>query len=225
MKITKLQASSLLISLVLIAGILSAIFLAKDNWLHQENSSNYYHKRYLSEKLDLTDKLNNLDEKCQQEFNGNIKDNVKGINIEIKNLKFYFICERKKFFLQESSKKYISIKNIKDWINIDVAEVYTISSLAELPPSSETKPKIVIAKNDINERLDNYFYGVIITDYLFYFTGNKKIYGRVYSSYDNEREERNLTYRASVIQNLERKYATWKYLPHSRNILGNDQTN
>lgn len=225
MKITKLQASSLLVSLILISSIISVIFLAKDNWLHQENISNDYHARYLSEKLSLKDKLNNLDEKCQQKFNGNVKDSFKAINIKIGNIIFSFICERNKFFLQESSKKYIQIENIKDWINLDVAEVSSISSLSELPPSSEATPKIVITKNDIKERLDNHFYGIIITDYLFDFTGSKKIYGRVYSSYDNEREERNLTYRASVIQNLERQYATWKYLSYSRNILGNDKTN
>ncbi len=76
------------------------------------------------------------------------------------------------------------------------------------------------ACNDIDENLPQDFYGIVITDYLFDIRG-KKMYGVLYSSYDNAREERNLTFRRAVINNLENKYSYWKYLPNSENSIGN----
>ncbi|MBS9783528.1 MAG: DUF2572 family protein, partial [Pasteurella sp.] len=70
----------------------------------------------------------------------------------------------------------------------------------------------------INEKLAYNFYGIIITDYFFDITG-KKFYGKLYSSYDNKREERNLSYNKTVIKYIKKNYSTWSYLPHSQNIL------
>lgn len=60
-----------------------------------------------------------------------------------------------------------------DLSNVPNQEIYTIHSLAELPSSSEREPKIVLAKNAINENLPQEFYGIVITDYLFDITGKK----------------------------------------------------
>ena len=76
-------------------------------------------------------------------------------------------------------------------------------------------------KRQIEERLDEHFYGIIITDYYFDITGSKRVYGVLYSTFDNEREERNLTFRRAVVDNLEKKYSKWHLVPNSKNILNN----
>lgn len=77
----------------------------------------------------------------------------------------------------------------------------------------------MIAQNEINENLPEDFYGIVITDYLFDITG-KKMYGTLYSSYDNARKERNLTFKKEVIRQLEAKYSYWRYLANSENMIG-----
>ena len=77
-------------------------------------------------------------------------------------------------------------------------------------------------KNKIDEKLDKDFYGIIITQDYFDITGKGKIYGALYSSFDNVREERNLTFKKSVIANLDNKFSIWQEIPYSRNVLKND---
>ena len=113
--------------------------------------------------------------------------------------------------------------NIENWLDLDsyASQIIYINSLSELPKNSEDDPKIVVAKKAIEERLDEHFYGIIITDYHFDITGSKKVYGVLYSTFDNEREERNLTFRKAVVDNLEQKYSKWYLVPNSKNILNN----
>ena len=87
--------------------------------------------------------------------------------------------------------------------------------MSELPDTTLSTPKIVVAKNAIDEKLEKNFYGVIITDYYFDITGSKKIYGVLYSSFDNLREERNLTFSRAVVENIAARYAHWTRLPYS----------
>ena len=49
----KLDASSLLSSLLILATILTLLFLTKENWLRQESVVNGYYQQYLSSKLAL----------------------------------------------------------------------------------------------------------------------------------------------------------------------------
>ena len=90
--------------------------------------------------------------------------------------------------------------------------------MSELPDTTLSTPKIVVAKNAIDEKLEKNFYGVIITDYYFDITGSKKIYGVLYSSFDNLREERNLTFSRAVVENIATHYADWTRLPYSNHF-------
>ena len=47
----KLEASSLFSSLLILSGILTLLFLTKENWLKQESVANSYYQQYLSSKL------------------------------------------------------------------------------------------------------------------------------------------------------------------------------
>ncbi|MGX2948411.1 DUF2572 family protein, partial [Frederiksenia canicola] len=98
-------------------------------------------------------------------------------------------------------------------------KIYRIHSLSELPKSSESNPQVVIALNDIDGALQENFYGIIITDYYFDVRGKYKIFGALYSSFNNQREERNLTYRRKVIDNIEQHFSHWEYLENSRHLL------
>ena len=90
--------------------------------------------------------------------------------------------------------------------------------MSELPETTISTPKIVVAKNAIDEKLEKNFYGIIITDYYFDITGSKKIYGVLYSSFDNLREERNLTFSRTVVENIAARYAHWTRLPYSNHF-------
>ncbi len=46
------------------------------------------------------------------------------------------------------------------------------------------------------------------------------MYGTLYSSYDNAREERNLTFKKEVLAELEARYSAWRYLPYSEHLMG-----
>ena len=90
--------------------------------------------------------------------------------------------------------------------------------MSELPETTISTPKIVVAKNAIDEKLEKNFYGIIITDYYFDITGSKKIYGVLYSSFDNLRKERNLTFSRAVVENIATRYAHWARLPYSNHF-------
>lgn len=212
------KASSILVSLIIISGVLTLIFLSQDRWLHQEKISLGHYQHYLSGQLRLS-KIIQANDECAQQKKPQIQ-------VEIGEVIYRYACEKESIFIQPkpTKDKYIAFTHIQNWLDIEnfQSEISYISSLTELPKTSESAPKIVIAKNAIDERLPEHFYGIIITDYYFDITGNKKIYGALYSSFDNLREERNLTFKKSVIDNLDNHYAKWHLLPYSKSLFLNE---
>lgn len=215
--IKKLEGSSLLSSLLILSGILTLLFFAKENWLKQESVANGYYQKYLSSKMALLKKLD------QDQCNTYQKQEV---TEEVKILPYSYLCEKSSLFIKSkpTREKYIAFDNIENWLDLkkSQSEILYITSLSELPKNSETTPRIVVAKNAIDEKLEDNFYGIVITDYYFDITGNKKIFGVLYSSFDNAREERNLTFRKAVVDNLEKQYSEWHLAPNSKNLLKNE---
>lgn len=215
--IRKYQGSSLLSSLLILSGILTLLFFAKENWLKQESVANGYYQKYLSSKMALLKKVDQ--DQCATYQKQEVTE-------EVKILPYSYLCEKSSLFIKPkpTREKYIAFDNIENWLDLKKyqSEILYITSLSELPKNSETTPKIVIAKNAIDEKLEDNFYGVVITDYYFDITGSKKIFGVLYSSFDNEREERNLTFRKAVVDNLEKQYFEWHLVPNSKNLLKNE---
>ncbi|MEG9489021.1 DUF2572 family protein [Mannheimia indoligenes] len=218
------NASALLVSLILISSILAIFFLTKEKWIRQQNITQFYSEKYLADKyyilaLYKQDK-NKLCQKLKKDMIIQSDFSPQKLNF----LQYQFECQFNSLFKDKkpSKEKYIPFTQLSDYLdlaNVPAQEIYTIRSLSELPSSSEDNPKIIIAQNEINENLPQDFYGIVITDYLFDITG-KKMYGTLYSSFDNAREERNLTFKKEVIAQLEAKYSYWQYLPHSENTIG-----
>ena len=76
-----------------------------------------------------------------------------------------------------------------------------------------------MAKKAIEERLDEQFLRHYYYRLPFDITGSKRVYGVLYSTFDNEREERNLTFRRAVVDNLEKKYSKMASGAEFKNIL------
>ncbi|MEG9544547.1 DUF2572 domain-containing protein [Mannheimia sp. HC-2023] len=223
MKVQK-NASALLVSLILISSILAILFLTKEKWISQQNITQFYSEKYLADKYHFLalykEDKNKLCQKLKKDMIIQSDFSPQKLNF----LQYQFECQFNSLFRDKkpTKEKYIPFVQSSDYLdlaNVPSQEIYTIRTLSELPPSSEDNPKIVIAQNEINENLPQDFYGIVITDYLFDITG-KKMYGALYSSFDNAREERNLTFKKEVISQLEAKYSYWQYLPHSENTIG-----
>lgn len=214
------SASSLLVSLMMISSIGVVLFLNRDYWLRNEKISQQHYLTYLSEKLAMIE-YDRLDK--ERECNNQQKERL---SFKLKNLNYSFYCEFRSIFIRPkpTKEKYILVENINDWLDVETFSnnIYLISSLAELPPSSEENPKLVRTTQAINGRLTQPFYGIVITDYPFNYT-DKRIYGTIYSSYaGNDPNRRNLSYKKAVIQNIERDNSNWHYLPNSNNLLHNE---
>ncbi|MDP8033744.1 DUF2572 family protein [Pasteurella atlantica] len=209
------NASVGLVSIILLMGILSVIFLAKDRWLNTEKITQYYYSDYLTKKFQLVDYLH-------QDKNAlcNLYKKEK-VEIEISGMIYQLFCKNINIFkIEPTKKKYVPFNDIQQYLDIEhyQEQIIHIQSLKDLPKTSSRHPSVVIADNAIDESLKKNFYGIIITDYHFDIKG-KKFYGKLYSSYDNEREERNLSYKKSVIKYLKSKYGAWFYIPNSQNLL------
>ncbi|WP_170143762.1 DUF2572 family protein [Otariodibacter oris] len=196
------------------------IFLSYDSLLIKDRKRLADYHRYLNDKINLLTMVNdNYDQRCRlskQPQN----------NIEFDYINYGFNCTFNSIFIKPkpTKSKYIQVDNINEWLDLTTYQehIHYIASLSELPHSSINDPKVVVALNDIDEKLKKNFYGIVITNHYFDITG-KKIYGVIYSSYDNARKERNLTYKRKVIDNLEQQLSTWYYLPQSKNILSNEK--
>ncbi|MGX2968138.1 DUF2572 family protein [Ursidibacter sp. B-7004-1] len=215
-------ASALLTSLLLIVSILALLFLFQQDILYRDRyTQNIYHQ-YLNQKYQLLPELRKSLPERDNECNQNKKEKIIK---QAGDIQYQYSCDFKSIFIQPkpTKDKYIQVDNILNWLDLKTyqAALHYVSSLDELPHSSENDPQIVIMQNDIDESLKKDFYGIIITDYYFDIKG-KKIYGVLYSSYNNLREERNLTYKRSVVDTIEKQFSYWQYLPNSRNILAND---
>ncbi|OOH91458.1 hypothetical protein BMT54_02120 [Pasteurellaceae bacterium 15-036681] len=213
-------ASSLLVSLIILTTIFSLIFLFKDDLISREKITQNYYQNYLNSKLKVFDKIKqNKQQECEHQ-------KKEKIVFEFEKIKYQFNCVQTSLFIQPkpTRDKYIAVDDIHRWLDLDTYQqaVVYIKSLAELPNSSEQAPRIAIALNDIDENITKDFYGIIITDYYFDIKGSRKMYGVLYSSFDNAREERNLTYRRAVVDNLEKMHSQWHYLTHSQTILNYD---
>ncbi|WP_301099773.1 DUF2572 family protein [Otariodibacter sp.] len=214
------RANVLFISLFMIMGIMLFIFLSYDSFLIKDRKrlADYHH--YLNDKINLlmiiADDYDVMCRSSKQPKN----------HIEFDYIKYEFNCTFKSIFIKPkpTKSKYIQTNNINEWLDLTTYQehIYYFSSLSELPNSSITNPQIAIATNEIDEKLTKNFYGIIITEYFFDITG-KKIYGVIYSSYDNARKERNLSYKRKVVDNIEQKLSTWYYLSQSKNILSNEE--
>ncbi len=212
----RFRAQVLYISLILLSSISAILFLLKDKHLNQDNISTFYYEQYLADKAKLLPFLHQDHlVRCEQQ-------KMQKINEPIGLLNYQFYCRFNTVFKKaKPTRKYVEFQKIEDIFNIvdTKYKFYEITTLEALPESSEAEPKIVIAKNAIEGNLPKDFYGIVITNYFFDVSGKHKIYGALYSSFDNAREERNITFKKEVINNLDRHYAYWSYLPHSRNIL------
>lgn len=210
-------ASSLLTGLILFSGIFAMLFLNKETLFGIDKITQNDYQRYLNGKIHLIEQIKqDSDQLCKQHKQETVVFHHNPIS-------FSFHCELKSFFLRgkPTKEKFIFIDEIDEWLDIKnhQTEIYAIHTLAELPPSSEQDPKIVITLNNIDERLTHDFYGIIITEHLFNFT-DKKIYGTIYSTYKgNDPNRRNLSYKRNVIEGIENKLAVWQYLPHSKSVL------
>lgn len=216
------QGSSLFVSILLLLSIFSFLFLGKEKLFFYQKQIQKYQLAELPERWQFAlDYQQNNHQLCaMQKQNSVIKS--------YQHIQYSIHCEFRSLFLQPkpTKEKYIQVENINEWLDLDHYHqfFYPIKTLADLPNSDENDPKIAIALNAIDETLTKNFYGIIITDYLFDIKGKGKIFGTIYSTYNNQREERNLTYRRKVIDNLEEKFSRWEYLPYSRNILANEKT-
>ncbi|MDH2924450.1 uncharacterized protein DUF2572 [Nicoletella semolina] len=215
-----ISSNTVLVSLLMISSLLSVLFINKEKFFSQEKTSLKYRQDYLHDKLLLSEILSRNNEKnlCNQEKKTSIV-------IKLNYIHYSFHCKFDSIFLQKKPEttKYIQIDKIKDWLNLEKYNppIVYIEKLSDLPDSSENNPQIVIAKNEISERLLKNFYGIIITDYLFEITG-KQVNGTVFSSYVNK-PTRYIKSNRKVINNLEKIFSTWEYLPNSRNILANEK--
>lgn len=218
------KASVLVIALILIVSILSFLFLNKDKFIQQQRVTTFYGEKYLSDKVKLLSFYPKFKDKVCDDFKKeNINQNDLSDN-KLSFIKFQFKCQMNSLFRDKkpTKDKYISFTRIEDYLdlsNVPNSEIFYIRSFLDLPPTSEDNPVIAIAQNAIDENLPHHFYGIVITDYLFDIRG-KKMYGVLYSSFDNAREERNLTFKKEVLEKLEEKYSYWRYLNNSTHMLG-----
>ncbi|WGE58661.1 DUF2572 family protein [Actinobacillus equuli] len=224
MKKHTLNSSILIVSLLTISFVMTIMLLTKEKFIHSEIKTQNYQNNYLSEKLSVLTKLNRQPISCSQIKDRPIMTKTTEVKIESGNQKYTIYCAKKSLFVEKipTKEKYIHFKRLADVLDIANTEITEIEHLDELPASSEQDPKIVLAKGAIDETLNQDFYGIIITDYYFDIKGSAKFYGILYSSYDNNREERNMTFKKKVILNLENKYTHWQELPSSRNMLNNE---
>lgn len=214
-----INANVLLLALMFIIASLSLVFISLDNLQHREHYSLALYNNYLQDKFKLMEKINiNENSLC---------DNYKQeeIAFSFKNITYKFYCVKNSIFLDKipTREKYIVFDFIEDWLDIDhyQNEIIKVSSLSDLPESSMNNPKIVWLTAEINQRLEKDFYGVIITTYPFNFTG-KKIYGVIYANYPAEKDNRNISFKKEVVQNLDKMYSKWRFLNNSRNLITND---
>lgn len=215
------SASALFTSLLIFSGVLVIMFLFKDNILYINESMQNHYQRYLNDKHQLITEIHKNSSQLDAECNRYKKELIK---IDYKVVKYQFSCQTKSIFVRGKPKQaYIRINDILQWIHLDHFRdrIYFISSLTELPESSRSDPKVVIMLGEVNEKLNKKFYGLIITEHSFNVSG-KKIYGALFSTTQAKISDGFITYNESVINEIERQFSYWAYLPYSRNLLANE---
>lgn len=214
------QASSLLVSLMIISGLLLLIFINKEDLFLIDRGKHHLQREYLNAQLSLLDKMPiNEQSECE-------KLKLLIIEIPLDRYTYRFYCQFSSIFIKPkpTKEKFIFVNDISERLNIARYRegIYFIQTLADLPPTTEHSPKIVVALQDIDERLTQDFYGIIITEHYLNFT-DKKVYGTIYSTNPrNNTNRRNHSYKRNVIEQLEQQFSSWDYLPYSRNIIANE---
>ena len=144
------HASSLLASLILLSGLLILLFLHKESWLGLESSSLMDYERYLSRRITFLNSMYKEDV-CHDKKESFVK-------IKVGEETYQYACQEKSIFIQPkpTKEKYIQVDNIKHYLDVDTyrSEIYFISHLSELPETTISTPKIVVAKNAIDEKLE-----------------------------------------------------------------------
>lgn len=214
----RLYKSSTLITTLLIMNI-TLLFFINYYFINdtQEKIVNIDYKKYLKNKLDLTE-YTSLDKNkiCSLE-------KTEDINYNIDNMVYTFSCKPENFFLSKiPSKKYINISMLEKSINLSSNQnnILHIISIQDFPANSYNTPKIIYLENEISGRLINDFYGIVITHDHLYIT-DKKIYGTVYSPYPDDIKNRHFSYDGKVLNKIQQEYSKWYFLDNSINLLNN----
>lgn len=227
-------ASALLVSVMILTGLLAIIFLTKQNWLSQENISRYYYERYLNSKWSLAEEFKSSSskytEECKAKYQEKIAKYGEAEVLEIKTNKavvYRIYCRFYSLFLTDKpTKKAVETEDISRYLERDMVEKHKIeiSDLAELPANSMDDPKIVVATQDLDGKLNADFYGIIITSHRLQLRHGAKFYGTLYTAYSEDGKSRYITHSAAAMSNLEKQHSGWEYLPYSRNILSHAKT-
>lgn len=209
------RGNTLLTSLLLLSSLIIVIFLAKDKLLLSKRFINNEHETYLNNKFSIIENWGDSENALCQQYQKN----------RIDQSAYSFYCKKHSFFFQKPTKSYVEYKEIEDYLDIKTyqSEIYQAQNLSDLPLSSLNQPKVVKITDKIDTALTMDFYGIINTDQYFDIKGKYNVYGVIYSSYNNKRKERNLTYKREVIENIEKQLSYWSYLPHSKSTLPNDK--
>lgn len=215
MRYRNFKATVLLVGLMSLSGVLTLIFLAREKFIGYERHSNHYYQQYLTDKMALF-KRSALDEdnECRQ-----TKRNE--INVELTHSVYQFYCEQSSFFIGNlPSKKTVVFEQISDYLRLnETIPITQINTLAELPPTSSTEPKIVVVTQDIDEKLTRDFYGILITQHYFNLKNGAKMYGVLYTTQESDKSNRYVTYSREVVKYFDEHYSIWHFLPYSRNLL------
>lgn len=208
------QGNISIISLIILSILFTFLFITKDDLLFEKKITHNYHYQYLSDNFNMISYIQRDENIICNQFKQE----------KIKFVSYSFNCAKKSIFVQKPTKSYVAYQQINQYLNSDdyQSDIYTISDLDELPLTSIDNPKIVKVLNNIDGELSNNFYGLMITDNYFDIKGVYNIYGVLYSSYNNKRKERNISYKKEVIDNIEKQFSSWSYLPHSKNLLSDE---
>ncbi|WGE88934.1 DUF2572 family protein [Actinobacillus arthritidis] len=211
----KFKATVLLAGLISLSGILSLIFLSREKFISYEQKANHYYHQYLNDKMALL-KQHAIDENAVC-----LKAKQDEILIELTHSTYQFYCEKSPFFLgKPPSKKIVIFGQITDHLRLNESiPIMESETLSELPPTTPSNPKIVILGQDINEKLTRDFYGVLITQHKLALKSGAKIYGILYSSQEDHKNSRYITYSREVVDYFDKQYSSWHFQANSRNIL------
>ncbi|VTR21985.1 Uncharacterised protein [Actinobacillus pleuropneumoniae] len=135
------------------------------------------------------------------------------INVELTHSVYQFYCEQSSFFIGNlPSKKTVVFEQISDYLRLnETIPITQINTLAELPPTSPTEPKIVVVTQDIDEKLTRDFYGILITQHYFNLKNGAKMYGVLYTTQESDKSNRYVTYSREVVKYFDEHYSIWHF--------------
>lgn len=222
-------ASTLLVSLMILSGLLAFVFLSKDHWLSQEKISRYDYQRYLNAKWALAPRLTEEDKtytpKCRAANEGKLGKHLESTPLVLQKadaLSFGIYCQFHSFFLKgRPTKKSVETADYAVYLNEEIVNTnkLEIADLAHLPVNSADTPKIVVFTQDVEGKLNADFYGIIITTHRLQLKHGAKFYGTLYSPHTEDGKSRYITHSAQAMANLEKQHSAWHYQPQSRNLL------